>query len=120
MNKLKNLLIVGSLAVAGAASAAMDSIDFSVTTTNTGANSRSYVIRGTVESIRVTVPSTCTGAVVVTSGEYTVLTKSGLTASATYTPRVLTDSTAGASSTNGIYGQMALAGSVTTTVTGAS
>ena len=118
MKKLIAFALAGL--VAGSALAGLDYKDYSVTVTNTGANSAVYVIRGEIQAVRVVVPATHTCQVAVVSAENTILSKSGITSSSTFTPRILTDSTAGASSTNAIYGQIATAGAVTTTVTGAS
>jgi hypothetical protein len=118
MKKLILCAIAGLFA--GIAYAGYDFKDFSVTITSTNVGTATGFIRGKIQNVRVIVPSAGTCTVAVVSSENTILSKSAIAASATFTPRILADTPLGAASTNGMYDAIACASAITTTVTGAS
>ena len=127
---MKKMLMIAILAAfAQAGFAAMDDRDYSVAVIGTATNSQSFVLRGELEAVYVTIPASATGTVTVATSQGTVFTKSALTASGVYFPRVALQTTAGAAATfvggtnntaNAWYGKAPLAGSVTVTVIGES
>jgi hypothetical protein len=115
------------LAFAARAGADVDGRTFAVSLIGTNVASKTYVLRGELESIYVDVPASATNTVVVTSEQGTLFSKASIAADAWYLPRVATHTTAGAAATfvggtndtaNVWYSKAAIAGPITVTVTG--
>ncbi len=125
---MKKLIGLGLLLSATLAFAEMRDVTYSVSVVGTETNSKSYVVRGEIMAIRVTVPEGATGNITVATSEQTILSKSGVSASTTYYPKVATHNTSGtaisfvdfASNSVPLYANPVSAGLLTTTVVGAS
>jgi len=127
---MKRMLIIAALvAVCSVAHATMDDRYYSVTVIATATNSQSFVLRGELEAVAITIPTGSTGTVTVATQQGTVFSAAGLTASAVYFPRVALSTTAGVAATfvggtnnvaNAWYGKAPLAGPVMVTVIGQS
>jgi hypothetical protein len=122
MKKLISLIVLAAWAFP--AFALMDTKDFSATVVGTATGTQSYVIRGELEGVYVTVPSGGTATVTIASREQTLFTKS-CTASAFYPILIPAYGTTGSAltqsaylSTNVVYTKAAMAGSITATFVG--
>lgn len=127
MKKLLSILSCVLFVCTITARAAVDNVRASATLVTTAAATNTYVVRGVVEGVNITCPSTktCTVSIVTASG-LTLYSKSGITtATDGYTPirwpmyspagTILSDS----GSTN-VYGAVAIAEAVTFTITPAA
>jgi len=128
MKKAGLILAVAAL-MAGVALAGMDDVQFGGSVKNTSAITNAYVVRGEVGGILVTLPTAMTCTVAVTSSEGTIFSKTcgGAAGSSYYTLRYptygstgvalgFTDSTG--TTTNTVYGALAVASKVTAVITG--
>ena len=107
----------------------MDSEPFSTTVIGATTNTRTIVVRGMLEGVKVDITAGQTCSVAVASAQLTLFSKSGIAADATYLPRAAVHSTAGAAITfvggtndtaNVWYDKQPMAGAVTVTTIGES
>ena len=128
---MKKLIAVFLLIAAASlqALAVSDSEPFSVQAIGTTTNTRSIVVRGELEALKVDITAGQTCDVTVATAELTLFSKSDIAADATFLPRAATHTTAGVAATfvggtndtaNTWYSKMPMAGSVTVTVIGKS
>ncbi len=141
MKKLISILMALCLTAAIAA-AGMEDIQYtfpaSSSTTGTAVQSKTYVLRGEIETIYIDVTGLTTGTVAVTSCDVnkavtnTIFSKALITADCVYQPRLALHTTGGAAYTwlssvtndnanvitNSFLGKAAVAGPVTVTFTG--
>lgn len=124
----KFILMICAVVCAVSAQASMDSETFTLQAIAAATNSRTLVIRGELEAIKVDVVGTTTGTVTVTTAELTAFNKATITADATYLPRYQISTTAGVAITDSktndvpaaIYGKIPMAGDVTVRLIGES
>ena len=118
MKKLAFLLAI----VAGTAAAQVDDLTFTLTAAGTNQANKSYITRGSVEGVLITIPAGKSAAVtVVTASGFTVYSKSGLTAATDgfvplQYPFYGSDGAALYAGTNAVVGKIGIAESVTATV----
>jgi len=125
---MKRLIVMALalLAMGVAAQADMDCRPYSLTVIGGATNSKTYVLRGELEAVHVSVPAGATGAVNVASSQGTLFNKTGVDASAVYYPRVALHTTAGVPATfvagsavtNAWYGKPVMAGEITVRLIG--
>lgn len=112
-------MLIGLLGVlaCGSVMAAADSRDFSCSVASVSTGTASYVVRGDIEAVRVIVPAGATGTVTLATANETVFTKSDMTASATFYPRLKVNTSAGGTNlTEGVTDKYVSAGLLTATV----
>lgn len=115
---MKKIMFALCLALAaGAAFAGMNNRSLSFEVIGTNAVAKTTTVRGDLAAIAVTVPEGATGAVAVTANGETLLSKSGLEASAVFRPIVQGCGSTGAAVSNQ-YQRPAIAGPAVVTVTG--
>lgn len=124
MKKTLPVIVGAFFAVALAAVAAVDNVRASASLVTTAASTNTYVVRGVVEGVNITVPATKTCEVsIVTASGFTLYSKSGITSATDgYTPiRWPMYSPAGSllvdSGSTNVYGAVAIAEAVTFTIT---
>jgi hypothetical protein len=129
MKKLIVGLVLLACAVLPILAGQCDNEPFSVQAIGTTTNTRSIVVRGELEAIKVDVTAGQTCDVSVATAELTLFSKTDIAADATFLPRAATHTTAGVAATfvggtndtaNTWYSKMPMAGAVTVTVIGKS
>jgi hypothetical protein len=120
----KFICVLGIVAISALPSfAAMDSAVYTMQAIADAVQSKSIVLRGELEAVKVDVIGVTTGTVAIATAEQTLFSKASITADATFMPRAVIHTTAGVGATNTtgvIYDKMAMAGAVTVTFTGVS
>jgi len=126
---MKKFFVFLGLAVLAVAPsyAVMDSQTFTLQAIATATNSRTLVLRGELEAVKVDVVGVSTGSINVATAELTAFNKTAIGADATFLPRSATHTTAGVAATfvggtndtaNTVYAKIPLAGEVTVRLIG--
>lgn len=129
MKKAFVCLALCLLALAPVVMADVDSESFSTTVIGATTNTRTIVVRGILEGVKVDITSGQTCSVTVATAQLTLFSKSGIAADATFLPMAAAHSTAGVAITfvggtnetaNVWYTKQPMAGPVTVTTIGES
>lgn len=125
---MKKMILSAVVAMACAcAFAGMDDREYNLTVVGTNVTSATYVLRGTLEAVKIDLTAPSTSTVAIASGGLTLFSKASIAADATYLPRAAAHTTAGAAATfiggtndtaNTVYVSQPMAGEVTVTLTG--
>jgi hypothetical protein len=125
---MKKILLACFAGITLSANAAVENLTFANSSIGTAQCSRAYTVRGTIKSVYFDVPATKTGAVTLATSEGTVFSVAAVSADTKYNPRLATHNGSGVAATwlttgdgstnaaaNVVYGDIAVAGTLTAT-----